>query len=248
VRDLERGVESRLTSGPGSHTDPQWVDGLDVIATRWQPLPPAIVRIGPDGHESIILSRRQATMVDDVASDGRHMLYREPVGRLMVMPLADGATALSVRTAPSGRLNQGTMSPDNGWIAYQEEDESGHVEVFVTAFPPGRERWQVSAGGGVQPIWRADSRELYYLDPNGTLRAVTLRTGPRPRFSAPLPLFRTGLQPPAPTVEEYAASSDGQRFLLLKPVEDRVQSRVGVILNWPVLVSPANRSGRNDTR
>ena len=107
-----------------------------------------------------------------------------------------------------------------------------------------RRRWQVSSAGGVQPVWRRDSRELYYLRPDGTLVAVPLRTDRSSPLMAASPLFTTALLPPASTVEEYAVDVAGQRFLLLKPVEDRVRSSVGVILNWPSLVAADGPVGR----
>ena len=88
-----------------------------------------------------------------------------------------------------------------------------------------------SSNGGVQPVWRQNGRELFYLGLDGTLYAVAFRPGNRP-LSAPKPLFPSGLRPPAKSVEEYAVSGDGQRFLLLRPLEDRVRSSIGVILHW----------------
>jgi hypothetical protein len=45
--------------------------------------------------------------------------------------------------------------------------------------------------------------------------------------------------PPSPYVEQYAASADGQQFLILKPLDDKVRNSVGVILNWPALMHGA---------
>lgn len=78
---------------------------------------------------------------------------------------------------------------------------------------PGGERWQVSSGG-VQPVWRQDGRELYYLGLDGALNAVRVRAGERPQFSPPRQLFQTGIQP-THSVEQHAASVDGRRLLLL---------------------------------
>jgi hypothetical protein len=81
---------------------------------------------------------------------------------------------------------------------------------------------------------------LYYLGLDGTLNSVEVRMGERPQFSTRRRLFQTGLQP-SDNIEQYAASGDGQRFLLLKVVEDKNLSSIGVILNWPALL-PATRS------
>jgi hypothetical protein len=150
--------------------------------------------------------------------------------------VANGGDAILVRRAPSGFIDQAQFSPDSRWIAYNA-DESGQLEVYLTSFPPTGERWLVSVGGGVQPVWRKDARELYYLGLDGSLKAVSLRLSERPSFSAPTRLFDTGLAAPSPWLEQYAASADGQRFLILKPVEDSVRNSIGVILNWPTLLS-----------
>jgi hypothetical protein len=236
VLELDGEVTSAITSGTGFYADPRWAAGPSVVATRWQPLPPAIVRIAADGTESVIASARAATMLDDVGGDGDLLLYRDPTGQLLAASVFDTTDPIRVRTAPSGRINQGRLSPDGRWVAYQESDLKGRYDVYVASFPPTGQRWQVSLAGAVQPMWRADSRELYFLALDGTLTAVTVRQHTHRPFSSPTPLFTTGLLPPAPTIEEYAVGNGGQRFLLLRPIEDRVRSSIGVIANWTSLL------------
>ena len=80
----------------------------------------------------------------------------------------------------------------------------------------------------MQPVWRQDGRELYYLGLDGTLNAVEVRPGDRPQFSDRSQLFKTGLLP-VQNDEQYAASGNGRRFLLLKVVDDKNRSSIGVI-------------------
>lgn len=240
VLDIERGVPSRLTSGDSSYADPRWMEGERVVATRWHPMPHAIVQIAPDGVESTIMSSPGvANMVDAVSRDGKYLLFRPPTGhQLLAVPLSDAADTVVVRSVPAGGVNQGQFSPDGRLIAYQEQDESGSFEVWVTPFPATGQRWQISSGGAVQPVWREDGSGLYYLGTDGTLNMVALQRGTPPRISAPQRLFATGLFPPSTTVEEYAVSPDGQQFLFLKPIS-KGGSSIGVILNWTALVSDA---------
>lgn len=236
VLDIERGVTSPVTSGSGAYADPRWTDGLGLVATRWTPLPQAIVKIASDGLETPLISTARVAMVEAVSPDGTHLLYREQNGLLLAMPLDGGAEPLLVRRVPTGSVNQARFSPDGRWVAYHEADASGRFDVYVSPFPPTGEHWQLSPRGGLQPMWRHDSQEVYYLGLDGTMHAVTLMVGTRPPFSAAMPLFRTGLVSPASNVEEYAVSSDGERFLLLRTVEDRVRSSVGVIFDWPAML------------
>jgi eukaryotic-like serine/threonine-protein kinase len=145
-----------------------------------------------------------------------------------------------VRSARAGFIDQSQFSSDGRWIAYNT-NESGRYEVYVTAFPSTGEQWQVSHDGGVQPVWRQDGRELYYLRLDGVLTSVAVQTAARPVFSSASRLFATGLASPSPGVEQYAASSDGQRFLILKPLKSKVRNSVGVILNWPALLQARAR-------
>ena len=66
----------------------------------------------------------------------------------------------------------GEFSPDGKWVSYAS-DESGRFEVFVQRFPESGQRLQVSSGGGRQPQWRPDGREMFYLAPDGRLMAVS---------------------------------------------------------------------------
>ncbi len=84
------------------------------------------------------------------------------------MSLSEGSKPVVVRKAPAGGINQAQFSPDSRWIAYHA-NESGRFEVYVTPFPPTGKPSLVSSGGGVQPVWRQDGRELYYLGLDGHL-------------------------------------------------------------------------------
>jgi DNA-binding winged helix-turn-helix (wHTH) protein/Tol biopolymer transport system component len=230
VYDLERGVPQRLTPERTSHADPRWV-GDRIVATRWLPQPQAIVQIAPHGEESVLVTSAVATMVDSVSRDGAYLLYRARGQHLLAMPLSGNSKPIPVADTSTGSMNQAQLSPDNRWVVYQESDQSGRFEVWLARFPPTTERWRVSTDGAVQPVWKQDGRELYYLGLDGTLYAVEFGGANRP-LSTPKPLFASGLRPPAKTVEEYAVSRDGQRFLLLRPLEDRVRTSIGVILHW----------------
>jgi eukaryotic-like serine/threonine-protein kinase len=235
--DLARGFPTPLTFGTSFLADPRWMpDGKGIVATKWRPLPQSVVQISRDGLESMISISGDGNMVEDVSQDGQYLLLRQRGQQLLAMSLREGSKPFVVRKAPTGGINQSQFSPDSRWIAYHS-NESGRFEVYVTPFPPTGEPSRVSSGGGVQPVWRQDGRELYYLGLDGYLNAVAVRMGDRPEFSTRR-LFQTGLQP-ADNVEQYAASRDGQRFLILKVVDDRNQSRIGVVLNWPLLLPAA---------
>ena len=86
----------------------------------------------------------------------------------------------------------------------------------------------------MQPMWRRDGRELYYLSPQRQVMAVEIRDDGSGglEITAPRELFRISWNPSA-QLGEYAPSADDQRFLMLEPAGDRRES-VSVLLNWPV--------------
>ncbi|MGH9368036.1 MAG: hypothetical protein ACRD3M_10225, partial [Thermoanaerobaculia bacterium] len=121
------------------------------------------------------------------------------------------------------------LSPDGRWLAYGS-DESGRFEVYVRRFPVSEEKWQISARGGSNPDWRGDGKEIYYVGLDGFLMAVPVSAGQTLSVGAPEPLFQTRLRSlNAP--RQYAASSDGQRFLLIYPTQDPSASPLQVLLN-----------------
>jgi hypothetical protein len=116
-----------------------------------------------------------------------------------------------------GIPDQVPVSPDGRWIAFNS-DETGRWEVYVASFPEFSSKQQISPDGGVQPLWRRDSRELFYLSPQGKLMAVEMVARGSATLEArpPRVLFQTGLNP-SPQFGEYAVTPDGERFLVAGP-------------------------------
>ena len=171
--DVQRGVESQLTFKAQGEGDPRWMNARDLAVTR-RPL--GVVRLGADGRESVLLS--DGSLLDDVSPDGRVLLVRKN-GELQAVPI-DGTRSTTVLRRPaSGAIDQPQFAPDGQTVAYNA-DETGRWEVYITSLTSSGERVQVSGNGGVQPVWRRDGRQLYYLDPKGTLFSVPIDlSGPR---------------------------------------------------------------------
>jgi Tol biopolymer transport system component len=121
------------------------------------------------------------------------------------------------------------FSPDGRWIAYAVDD-SGRSEVFVTDFPEGTQRWQVSTDGGTQPRWRRDGRELFYAAPDGKIMSVEIGSGRTFQAGAPKVLFET-LSPWMAGFDFYDVAPDGQRFLMNLPPSQSTPP-LSLIVNW----------------
>jgi hypothetical protein len=100
------------------------------------------------------------------------------------------------------------VSPDEHWVAYQSE-EAGRWEVYIAAFPSFREKRQVSNGGGCQPYWRRDGKELFYLGFGGKglvgkIVSVGVKGGSSIETNLPKSLFQTSLRVDPIASSQYA--------------------------------------------
>jgi len=104
----------------------------------------------------------------------------------------------------------------------------------VRPFPAAVGRWQVSTHGGVQPVWRNDGRELYYVGLDGKVMAVDVKPGPAFSAGLPVALFDSGLRPEGLTESRssFAVSADGQRFLVNAIAADAGRVPITVVVNW----------------
>src|SRR5262249_15416912 len=138
--------------------------------------------------------------------------------------------------AASINEREGRISPDGHWVAYTS-DESGRNEVFVQSFPTPGSKKRISTNGGTTPMWRRDGRELYFVTEDGTLMATSVTPGPSSlENGTPTRLLQaknafaySGTNSARPT---YAPSADGQRFLVLIPVEDDTPQGIHLLHNW----------------
>jgi Tol biopolymer transport system component len=126
--------------------------------------------------------------------------------------------------SPANEINA-VLSPNGKWLAYAS-DESGRMEVYVTAFPEPGGKWQVSNGGGSLPSWGSDGKQIYYTI-GDKLMSVPITNPETFEFGAPvqLPLH----------VNEFAALgpvAPGGRFPALKALTGGQSHPQEVILNW----------------
>lgn len=130
------------------------------------------------------------------------------------------------------RLNESTpmFSPDGHRVAYLS-DETGQMEVFVSAYPGGQNRRLVSADGGTEPVWSPDGRELFYR--HGDEMMVVSFDAPSGFPSAPTRLFAGPFLHDFNGNPNYAVSPDGQRFLMIRSaLHSPALSQIHVVQNW----------------
>jgi len=231
--DIATNTTTPLTFDPRAQSDPVWSPDSRYVAFNLLPNggtdPPFLVQKIEIGNQQphLIYGDDLRHWVEDWSPDGRFLVAHDTktVSRL---PLTGDMKPQAVYSS-SFLKDAFHLSPDGHLIAYGE-NRSGRWEVFVASFPSFQEIKQVSAAGGAQPRWRADGRELFFIDNEGQMMAVTVERG-SPQVGVPKKLFDTGLIPD-PTLNQYAVVGDGLKFLVLEPRKGFLETYY-VILNWP---------------
>jgi Tol biopolymer transport system component len=238
---LARGTTSRVTSDPSSDWFPVWSqDGSRIFFGSGRMGSTTIFQKAGVSPEEVfaesVLVGSVATYPNDVSQDGRFLLYQQSTSRgydLGVVPLSGDRKPAPFVASASNEV-QGRFSPNHRWIAYAS-DESGKFEVYVRPFPAESTRSTViSIAGGMQPEWRRDGKELFYISADGKLTAVPVVTG-EASFTAGTPraLFDVAVpEPTAPYPTDYAVTADGQRFLVNTVIDQPTRPALTVILNW----------------
>jgi Tol biopolymer transport system component len=200
------------------------------------------------GQERLLFESATMAVPWTVSPDAAVLLFgggtvREQDVDLWTLSLKGDPTPQLYIQSP-GRQTQAQFSPDGRWVAYVS-DETDRPEVYVQSYPRPDTKYQVSTGGGNQPRWRNDGRELYYRAVQfgsglGTpIMGVALeRQGDSLRFATPRALLETAasLTHASPTID-YAPSIDGQKFLRVRragaPNDVETRIPLTVVVNWP---------------
>jgi Tol biopolymer transport system component len=223
---------SRFTFG-GAATPAWYGDGSYVAFTRGGSLyrKPA----SGAGSEEQVQETPTRIVPTDISHDGRFLLYQvRDKGSLdlWMVSLEHPADPIAIRASPAQEEN-GRLSPDGRFIAYSS-DESGRKEVYVQSVSANGGRWQVSSSGGVQPRWRGDGRELYFLGEGAAMMAMPVEIGANTfRHGEATTLFDVPLATATwDSRNDYDVSPDGERFLWITPNERALAAPITVVVNW----------------
>jgi eukaryotic-like serine/threonine-protein kinase len=226
IWDLGRETLTRLTFDPGADRSPAWFPDGRRIAFSSQ-------RDGSAGNlfsqsaDGTGTAERLAEAARDVfptsvSPDGSQILINVATGGATGAQAENDDIAVVSREGREMPLlatmfgeRNAEVSPDGRWMAY-ESDESGREEVYVRPFPDVQGgRWQVSTGGGRQPVWARSGRELFYLVPPGRIMSVLIQPGAS--FVAGNPQLVVNGPYIAPNAgRTYDVSQKGDRFLMIK--------------------------------
>jgi eukaryotic-like serine/threonine-protein kinase len=235
LMDLARGVQTRFTFGPGNIRSPLWSpDGSRIAYASWESSSLNIFAkttsgIGPE----VLLQNDAEKTPTDWSRDGKYLLYTSvaPKGKtntdIWVLPLSGDRKPFPYLHSRFMEFSA-VFSPDSRWVAYVS-DESGKPEVYLSPFPSGEGKWQVSQGGGLLPQWSPDGTALFYVG-RAASTAKLMRTSIRPEshrleIGAPREIYMlTGSM-------EFSVAPDGKRFLVSKS-EEAVSPPLTLVTQW----------------
>ncbi len=238
VRDLERGVNSRVTFVEGMVGAMGWSpDGREIAVGHYLPsdgVPARTLFRAADGSgetrkplDAMLMSCDAGWNVAVIAEDPTSQKAEISAARF-----DDLGDRTHVIEGTNG-LRSACISPDGALLLY-DSDESGQTQVFCTRYPSGTGKWQVSTQGGSSARWSADGSKIYFVSSErDKLFEIEVTREPSLRFTVPslvLDAEALGLALGA----GWWPSADGQRFVVLKASEEAASDRraISVIENW----------------
>jgi Tol biopolymer transport system component len=247
IFDLARGTRTRLTFDPGTHIEPTWsADGQKVVfavqnGSTYQAGSTLHAKPANGGGQDELLLAADASSVPvsltwpEWSADGRYLVYQKQSGptggAVWALPsTGDRKPILVVKPElAEGSITYSRLSPDGRWLTYSAF-ESGREEVYVTSFPSGTGRWQVSTDGGTFPVWRGDGKEIFYFGYDSQLHAVETIPG-REGFEVGRSQTLFSARAMTPLFAPYDVTPDGQRFLIALPLASQ-SSPLVLVSDW----------------
>jgi len=240
VYDLRSQVRSRFTFGAGLANSPTWSPDGSQVALASSRSGAFNVYVKPISGAAEEKPLHAATPEDERpqswSADGRFLILdsrprsRQNTPEITVLPLTGDGKPFSYLNA-SYANSGGQLSPDGRWLAYVSY-ESGRSEVYVTAFPQAKGKWQVSSTGASAPRWRRDGRELFFCQTDGILMAAEVTAG-KDSFAvgsvkalSERRIFQTYYS------ASYDVFPDGQRFIMAAVKPEAIHAPLTLVTNW----------------
>jgi len=239
--DLRTSHREQLTSDAADDAMPVWSPDATRMAfssRRLGTLDIFVKKPTAQDRAVAVVTGKGDQWINDWSSDGGWLLYSSTVpgnttrSDLFAYRVESRQVTPVVQTR--GRDTQGRFSPDGRWVAYSC-DVLGQPDVFVKPFPPrGDEEYQVSFGGGRYPRWRADGREIYFVDGADNLVAATIDIDTAVHVRSQQVVVPGAFVRLGPAISgvgaDYVPTSDGAAFLIKEPMTP-VATGITVVVN-----------------
>jgi Tol biopolymer transport system component len=188
------------------------------------------------GEDELLLKTNELKYANDWSRDGRFVLFSS-IGNasdLWILPLTGNDRKPRTYLQTEFIESQGRFSPDGRFVAYTS-NESGASEIYVRPFPEANAgKWVVSSGGGNQPVWRGDGKELFYISADSKMMAVNVSSVPTFKSGTPKALFPISIMGGslATNPTRYGVSTEGKRFIINSVLKEAAGAPITVLLNW----------------
>jgi len=234
VDELAGGVPARFTFSPAADQLPIWTqDGGGITFGSNRSFHFTVYQKNSDGSGA----EKQVIDLDapqqgpwDWSRDGKYLLLMKNE-QLWYLSASDWQPKPFIQT--KGTIRNAQFAPDGKWVAYSS-NETGSSEVYVSAFSNPLSKRQISRGGGQEPRWRRDGKELFYLSADAKLMAVPVKAGATFESGPPEALFQTHARQNIGVMDafSYDVTRDGQRFLINVKIDDPSPAPLAIVLNW----------------
>ena len=228
IHEVDRPIKTRLTVHENQDMVPIWSpDGDRIAFTSVGAAGYETVVVGADGMgkpKPILAGAGAEIHMTSWGAEDRILIFERNLSEIFYLRRKEeGGGYEEVPFLETGQ--QAKLSPDRQYIAYQS-DHSGQYEIYIRSFPDGKRQQRVSLNGGVQPRWRSDGNELFYVE-DDTLMAVPVRTSPKLSIGSAERLFSSTM-----AWRGYGATQDGKRFIVRTASTARSDAQIRVVLNW----------------
>jgi Tol biopolymer transport system component len=193
IYDIEHNSPTQLTFTPRGTTWFAWAPDGKHLAYGSATPPYGLwwIRADGSGEPQQLLEGRNTLFPASFAPDGTRLAYVESDDDILTLPLdltdiehpKPGKPEPFLAT-PAAEQDP-AFSRDGHWIAYSS-NESGRPEVYVRPFPGTGGKWRISTGGGLDPAWSRNGRELLFQGADGRVM-ITEYTAPGESFHSGKP-------------------------------------------------------------
>jgi serine/threonine protein kinase/Tol biopolymer transport system component len=248
VFDLERGTRTRLTFDDATHAMPSWsADGQRIAymsqvgSTTMSGTSLHAKPANGGGQDALLLALKDsdgspvALSWPQWSPDGRYLVYLEqsgPTGASVWAVATSGEAKPQLLVKPesaSGKVTFARLSPDGRWLAYSGND-GGKEEIYVTSFPSGNGRWQISREGGTFPVWRGDGKEIFFIGLDARVYGVEV-SAQESKFEVRNSQLLFEVRNVFALGSPFDASPDGKHFVVLTQPEGSALPMM-LVLNW----------------
>jgi eukaryotic-like serine/threonine-protein kinase len=239
VYDFNTSAQARISFGQSPWFAVWSPDGKELIYSSQRPgsenTDIVLAQSDGSGEQELRLPEKGIDHPTDWTRDGKYLLITHgPRGaqQILLVPMAGDRKPIPLFPDAKFERSDGRVSPDGKWVAFVTT-EFGPNEIFVTAFPSGRGKWQISSGA-IQPppVWGADSKSLYFVSSAGDVEEAKLQASATSIVVEEVhPLFRSPFLTTTTRAVFDVETKNGPRFIG-SVAPDASTLPLNVITNW----------------